>query len=63
MSVRGALRYLFKSLTRQRPAMLRLGDSAPDFQVKDAFGHDLRLHDYRGKKVVLWFFPKANTPG
>lgn len=43
--------------------MLHPGDSAPDFQVKDAFGHELRLHDYRGKKVVLWFFPKANTPG
>lgn len=43
--------------------MLEPGDLAPDFATKDAFGHDIRLRDYRGKNVVLWFFPKANTPG
>jgi peroxiredoxin Q/BCP len=43
--------------------MLSPGDPAPDFQVKDAFGRDLHLRNFRGRKVVLWFFPKANTPG
>ena len=43
--------------------MLAPGTLAPDFETKDAHGRDLRLRDYRGKRVVLWFFPKADTPG
>jgi peroxiredoxin Q/BCP len=43
--------------------MLKPGDPAPDFDVTDANGQPLRLRDYRGKNVVLWFFPKANTSG
>jgi len=44
-------------------ALLNVGDTAPDFTVKDNTGKDVHLSDYKGKKVVLWFYPKADTPG
>jgi peroxiredoxin Q/BCP len=43
--------------------MLKVGDPAPDFTVGDHNGNTVRLRDLRGKKVVLWFYPKADTPG
>ena len=43
--------------------MLKVGQIAPEFTLPNAFGEDVSLSDYRGQKVVLWFFPKANTPG
>ena len=43
--------------------MLNVGDIAPDFEVSDHEGRTVRLRDLRGKKVVLWFYPKADTPG
>ena len=43
--------------------MLNVGDTAPDFEVSDHEGRTVRLRDLRGKKVVLWFYPKADTPG
>ena len=43
--------------------MLDLGTKAPDFTLPDQDGNDVSLSDYIGKKVVLWFFPKASTPG
>ena len=43
--------------------MLHPGDQAPDFEVQDHTGRTQRLADYRGRKVVLWFYPKADTPG
>lgn len=39
------------------------GDMAPDFEALDHLGEPLRLRDFRGRRVVLWFFPKADTPG
>jgi len=39
------------------------GDMAPDFDLPRSGGGRLRLSDLRGKRVVLWFFPKADTPG
>ena len=45
------------------PRMLEPGDKAPDFAVKDHTGRTVRLSDYKGKDVVLWFYPRANTPG
>jgi thioredoxin-dependent peroxiredoxin len=44
-------------------ALLEVGDAAPEFKVLDNSGKDVRLSDYRGKTVVLWFYPKADTPG
>ena len=43
--------------------MLNVGDVAPDFSVKDHTGKTRSLKDYRGKRLVLWFYPKADTPG
>jgi peroxiredoxin Q/BCP len=56
------VRHLFKSL-RGGPAVLKVGDVAPDFDATDHLGRRVKLSDFRGKKVVLWFFPKADTPG
>jgi len=42
---------------------LSVGDSAPDFETKDQNGQPLKLSDYRGKKVVLYFYPKDDTSG
>lgn len=43
--------------------MLNIGDKAPEFTLKDKSGHDVSLSDFKGKKVVLYFYPKDNTPG
>ena len=43
--------------------MLNTGDRAPNFTLKDKNGNDVRLLDFIGKKVVLYFYPKDNTPG
>ena len=43
--------------------MLNVGDQAPDFSLPSDSGSKLGLKDYAGKKVVLYFFPKADTPG
>lgn len=43
--------------------MLQPGTKAPDFTVKAHNGRTVSLSDYTGKKVVLWFYPKADTPG
>ena len=43
--------------------MLKVGDAAPEFSVPDQTGKTVKLSDYRGKNVVLWFYPKADTPG
>ena len=43
--------------------ILNVGDVAPDFLVKDHLNRDTTIRQFRGKTVVLWFFPKADTPG
>lgn len=42
---------------------LKKGDKAPDFVSKDQNGNQIKLTDFKGKKVVLYFYPKDNTPG
>ena len=42
---------------------LKVGDTAPDFAVNDEKGNTVKLSDFKGKKVVLYFYPKDNTPG
>ena len=42
---------------------LKVGDQAPDFRVKDQSGNEIKLSDYAGKRVVIYFYPKDNTPG
>ena len=43
--------------------MIKEGSSAPAFQVKNTDGETVRLKDLRGRKVVLYFYPKDDTPG
>ncbi len=43
--------------------MLKEGDKAPDFSSKDQNGTDVKLSDFNGQKVVLYFYPKDDTPG
>ncbi|MBE6879612.1 MAG: thioredoxin-dependent thiol peroxidase [Ruminococcaceae bacterium] len=43
--------------------MLENGTKAPDFTLKDKDGKEVSLTDFKGKKVVLYFYPKDNTPG
>ncbi len=43
--------------------MLAVGTKAPDFTLPDQNGVDHALHDYLGKKVILYFYPKDNTKG
>jgi peroxiredoxin Q/BCP len=43
--------------------MLNIGDTAPPFSLKDQHGNDVSLSDFLGQKVVIWFYPKASTPG
>jgi thioredoxin-dependent peroxiredoxin len=43
--------------------MLKIGDKAPHFRLKTDEGATLSLADFRGRRVVVFFFPKADTPG
>jgi len=43
--------------------MLKIGDQAPDFTLKSDDGKDVSLKDFKGKRVLLYFYPKASTPG
>ena len=43
--------------------MLKEGDKAPDFNAKDQDGNDIKLTDLKGTRVVLYFYPKDDTPG
>jgi peroxiredoxin Q/BCP len=43
--------------------MLRIGDKAPAFRLKNDVGNEVSLSGFLGKRVVLFFYPKANTPG
>jgi len=43
--------------------MLKEGSKAPDFTLKNEEGREISLKDFKGKKVVVYFYPKDNTPG
>ena len=42
---------------------LKAGDKVPEFSVPDENGNVVSLSDYKGKKLIVFFYPKANTPG
>jgi thioredoxin-dependent peroxiredoxin len=44
-------------------AYLEAGDKAPEFSAKNQHGKEIKLSDYKGKKVILYFYPKDDTPG
>jgi len=43
--------------------MLKEGDAAPDFAISDQSGKQRSLKDYAGQNLLLWWYPKADTPG
>jgi peroxiredoxin Q/BCP len=43
--------------------MIEVGENAPDFELPDQDGRAVRLEDFRGQRVVVYFYPKADTPG
>ena len=43
--------------------MLLKGTKAPNFTLEDQDGNSVSLSDFQGQKVLLWFYPKASTPG
>jgi peroxiredoxin len=59
---------LVKTLARRilgptGPTLLAVGAPAPAFEAQDDRGVVRRLADFAGKRVILWFYPKAATPG
>jgi len=48
---------------RKEEKMLNIGDKAPDFTLHDKDGREVSLADFLGKRVVLYFYPRDNTPG
>ena len=59
---------LLKTLARRllgprEPELLEVGTIAPPFEATDHRGDTRRLADFAGRRVVLWFYPKASTPG
>jgi peroxiredoxin Q/BCP len=53
----------FIKIFRRFDAVVKEGDAAPLFESRDAEGNAVRLSDLRGQKVVLYFYPKDDTPG
>jgi peroxiredoxin Q/BCP len=43
--------------------MIAVGEEAPDFELSNDTGEDVKLSDYLGKRVILYFYPKAMTKG
>ncbi len=43
--------------------LLEVGNDAPNFSLQNQNDETITLTDLKGKKVVIWFYPKANTPG
>ena len=62
MSLLGPLK-LIRHMMFGSSLPLKPGDRAPDFEGTDEEGRKVALRDYRGRNVVLWFYPKADTPG
>ena len=57
----GAANEMFRK--KGESVMLSEGDSAPDFQVQTHRNETAKLSAQRGKTIILWFYPKADTPG
>ena len=55
--------FSFSTLSGKSNIELKVGDAAPLFSLKDQDKNTHKLSDYLGKKAVLYYFPKADTPG
>ena len=53
----------FKKGKMKHQTKFKIGEKAPDFSGKDKDGKTIQLKDFKGKKVILFFYPKDNTPG
>tara|TARA_Y100001970_G_scaffold255743_1_gene332730 strand:+ start:154 stop:621 length:468 start_codon:yes stop_codon:yes gene_type:complete len=42
---------------------LKIGDKAPEFTLEDSFKKQISLNDFKGKRIIIYFYPKDNTPG
>lgn len=60
---RGTSRYGNRETLHLTNMELKVGDQAPLFEGKDQNGNPIKLEDYQGKKVILYFYPKDNTKG
>src|SRR5215470_17187020 len=60
MTTTAALRY---NRERKKKDSMEINDKAPDFSSLDQDGNKVALKDYKGKWVVLYFYPRADTPG
>ena len=54
---------LRRLLGGKKPSLLPMGSVAPSFRVDDHNGETVSLSDFAGKRVLLWFYPMADTPG
>jgi len=64
VSLRDYVKLFRHLLFRDRKVrMLQPGSAAPSFSVPDETGQTRTLDDFQGKTLVLWFYPKADTPG
>ena len=63
MSVKGIVKLVTNTVFRKEFPMRAIGDPAPEFSTTDHEGNPLSLANLRGKYVILWFFPKADTSG
>jgi thioredoxin-dependent peroxiredoxin len=53
----------FRRLLARHAPILQPGQIAPAFEVRDHLGRLVRSSDFQGRRFVLWFYPKADTPG
>jgi len=64
MTPRASLRYkVGRYKLAWGESFMQVNDKAPEFTLPDEDGKDVSLKDFRGRTVVLFFFPKADTPG
>ena len=57
------LRTFLSRLLKGPPTMLQPGSPCPTFTALDCEGNSVTAEDLRGRRAVLWFYPKADTPG
>ncbi len=60
MTARAVLRY---NVVLEEETSMQVNDKAPEFTLPDQNGKNISLKDFRGKTVILFFYPKADTPG